>query len=38
MWHFDPSREIWWAKTGPNTWTEVRGAFDDPPTWKPVAR
>lgn len=35
-WTFDPAREIWWAKTGPHTWTEVKGTLDDPPTWEPV--
>jgi len=34
-WTFDPAREIWWAKTGPSTWTEVSGTFDDPPRWAP---
>ena len=36
-WTFDPSREIWWTKTGPSTWTEVKGALDDPPFWAPKA-
>lgn len=35
-WTFDPTREIWWAKTGPSTWSEVKGAYDDPPTWRPT--
>ena len=34
-WTFDPSREVWWAKTGPSTWTEVKGTLDEPPTWAP---
>ena len=34
-WTFDPSREVWWAKIGPSTWREVKGAFDDPPSWRP---
>jgi hypothetical protein len=34
-WTFDPSREVWWAKTGPSTWTEVKGAFDNPPAFTP---
>lgn len=34
-WTFDPAREVWWAKTGPSTWTEVRAAFDDPPRFRP---
>lgn len=33
-WTFDPAREIWWAKIGPATWTEVRGTMDNPPHWK----
>lgn len=37
-WTFDPAREVWWAKTGPSTWTEVRGAYDDPPRFRPTAR
>ena len=32
-WTFDPSRERWWAKTGENTWTEIAGALDDPPSF-----
>jgi hypothetical protein len=36
-WTFDPSREIWWAKTGPATWTEVSGTLDDPPASAPRA-
>jgi hypothetical protein len=32
-WTFDPAREVWWAKTGPSTWTEVHGTPDTPPTW-----
>ena len=34
-WTFDPSREVWWAKVSPSTWREVKGAFDDPPSWRP---
>jgi hypothetical protein len=36
-WTFDPSREVWFAKTAANTWTEVKGALDDPPSWAPKA-
>jgi hypothetical protein len=36
-WKFDPAREVWWAKTGPSTWTEVRGTYDDPPRFAPNA-
>jgi len=36
-WAFDPTREIWQAKTGPATWTEIAGALDNPPTWAPQA-
>jgi hypothetical protein len=36
-WTFDPSREIWWAKTGPDMWSEVKGAFDDPPKFSPFS-
>lgn len=32
-WTFDPSREIWFAKTGKNTWTEIPGALDDAPSF-----
>ena len=35
-WTFDPAREIWWAKTGPSTWTEVPGAIDNPPRFPPA--
>jgi hypothetical protein len=34
-WTFDPAREVWWARTGPSTWSEVAGTLDDPPSWKP---
>ena len=34
-WNFDPARETWWAKTGPSTWTEVKGTMDDPPSFRP---
>jgi hypothetical protein len=34
-WTFDPADESWWAKTGPNTWTIVKGTLDNPPSWKP---
>jgi hypothetical protein len=34
-WTFAPAREVWWARTGPATWAEVRGTLDDPPTWTP---
>jgi hypothetical protein len=36
-WTFDPSREVWYAKTGDGTWTEVKGALDDPPGFAPAA-
>lgn len=36
-WTFDPSREVWWAKTGPALWSEVAGTFDSPPAWAPRA-
>jgi hypothetical protein len=34
-WRFNPAREVWWAKTGPNTWSEVQGTYDDPPRFRP---
>ncbi len=34
-WTYDPSRMVWWARVGKNTWREVKGDFDDPPTWRP---
>lgn len=34
-WVFDPAREIWWAKTGPATWSEVAGTLGNPPGWVP---
>lgn len=34
-WSFDPAREVWIAKTGQNTWTEIKGSFDDPPKFRP---
>ena len=36
-WTFDPTREVWWARVGPNTWREVKGALADPPSW-PASR
>ena len=36
-WTFDPSDESWFARTGPNTWSVVKGAIDDPPSWAPQA-
>jgi hypothetical protein len=30
-WTFDPAREVWWAKTGEQTWTEIMGTLDHPP-------
>lgn len=30
-WTFDPARQVWWAKSGENTWTEVKGTLDQPP-------
>ena len=36
-WTFDPAREIWWARTGPATWSEVAGTLGNPPTWAPRA-
>jgi hypothetical protein len=35
-WTFDPTDETWYAKTGPNTWSVVNGALDDPPTFTPA--
>jgi hypothetical protein len=32
-WTFDPSREVWYVKTSANTWTEVKGDIDNPPSW-----
>ena len=37
-WRFSPDREVWWARTGPSTWTEVKGGYDDPPRFRPQAR
>lgn len=37
-WTFDPTSEEWFAKTGPNTWSIVKGALDDPPTFAPTAK
>ncbi len=34
-WMFDPAREVWRARTGPDTWTEVQGSLDDPPQFPP---
>lgn len=34
-WTFDPTREVWWAKTGAGTWSEVSGSLDDPPGFRP---
>lgn len=36
-WTFDPSDEVWWARVGPARWLIVRGALDNPPSWKPQA-
>lgn len=36
-WTFDPAREVWWAKTGPDMWSEVKGALDDPPKFPPFS-
>jgi hypothetical protein len=36
-WTFDPAREVWYGKTAANTWTEVKGALDDPPRFAPFA-
>ena len=36
-WTFDPSREVWWARISEHTWREVKGALDDPPSWRPTA-
>ena len=30
-WTFDPGREVWWAKSGPDTWTEIMGTLEHPP-------
>jgi hypothetical protein len=32
-WTFDPTREVWFVRTSANTWTEVKGALDNPPSW-----
>jgi len=34
-WTFNAAREIWWAKTGPNTWTEIKGTPGEPPPFSP---
>jgi hypothetical protein len=34
-WRFDPSRQVWRARTGENQWTEVKGTLDNPPSWRP---
>lgn len=34
-WTFDPAREVWYAKTGRNTWTEVKGTMDAAPSFLP---
>ena len=34
-WAFDPATETWWAKTGPQTWTQVKGTLDSPPSSRP---
>ena len=34
-WTYDPADQAWYAKTGPNTWTVVKGDLDDPPTFRP---
>ena len=36
-WTFDPARQVWYAKTGPDTWTEVTGTLDSPPPFAPQA-
>jgi hypothetical protein len=35
-WTFDPAREVWYAKTGPSSWTEAPGALDNPPSRTPA--
>jgi hypothetical protein len=37
-WTYDPAQQAWTAKTGPLTWTSVKGDLDDPPSWRPTAR
>jgi hypothetical protein len=34
-WTFDPTREVWFARVSENTWREVKGALDNPPSWRP---
>jgi hypothetical protein len=35
-WHYDPIEQAWTAKTGPNTWSIVKGDLTEPPTFKPM--
>jgi len=35
-WAYDPAGQAWTAKTGPATWTSVKGDLDDPPTFTPA--
>ena len=30
-WTYDPAAQAWTAKTGPSTWSIVKGDLDDPP-------
>ena len=36
-WTFNPGREVWWAKVGPDMWSEVKGALDNPPRFSPFS-
>ena len=36
-WTFDPAREVWFARIGPDMWTEVKGALDSPPKFTPFS-
>ncbi len=36
-WTFDPSREVWFARTAENRWIETAGTLDDPPHRTPAA-
>ena len=37
-WTYDPAEQAWTAKTGPNTWSIVKGELNDPPSWHPHLR
>jgi hypothetical protein len=36
-WTFDPAREVWRAKVGPDMWSEVSGTLDNPPRVSPFS-